>query len=278
MSGTRFLAAALAAAVLGAAQAAQAGPMLREPTSEIDPEVFKIQETKYLGVRPDRALSFLDDQGRPFALGDLARDKPLVLVLSYYMCDGTCSVVNADLLNLLSKVKAYRIGRDFRVLTVTFDENDTLDTLSAFRKSLPLPEEWRPAWTFALPAAPGEARKLADAVGFKYFWSPRDKTFLHPGVFVFLSPEGRVSRYLYSNNSRPLDVELALTDSFAERLTPGDAVNYAVSLCYSYNYKDGRYVLNIPLFVGVGSLTLGITVFAFSVFVYRRRARGEVLR
>ncbi|KAF0137020.1 MAG: hypothetical protein FD153_1814 [Rhodospirillaceae bacterium] len=80
-------------------------------------------------------------------------------------------------------------------------------------------------------------KRLTDSIGFKYFWSPRDRTFFHPGVFVVLSPTGRVVRFLYSLNADALDLELALIDIRQGRVgTPGEILNFALSLCYRYNY------------------------------------------
>jgi len=248
--------------------------MPRVPDSSIDPAVFRIDEFKFLGARPDPSTHLVDEQGNAFTLSDKL-GVPVILVLSYFNCDGTCSVVNNDLVKLLESQKAWKIGKDFRVLTVSFDPHDSFKTMADFRKRLEMPAEWTQGWTLALPNQPDETRRLADAVGFKYFWSSPDRSFLHPGVFVFLSPEGRVVRYLYSNQTRSFDIGLALTDALGEKVTPSDILNYAVSICYSYNYKDGRYKLNIPAFVGMASLIFGITLFIISVVVYRRRTKGE---
>ena len=246
----------------------------RVPFSEVDTGLFRIDETKFLGVKPDRSTPLRDETGQPVTLGQLA-DKPTILVLSYFNCDGTCNVVNGDLAGLLNDVSRWKLGQDFRVLTVSFDARDDVETLAKFRQSLHLPNGADQGWRFAVAAAPEEAKRLADTVGFKYFWSSEDRAFLHPGLYVFLSREGRVVRYLYSTNSRPLDVELAITDAMANEITPKQFRNLALGLCYSYNFKDGRYKLNVPLFAGFASLLVGGALFLVSSLYYRRRARGR---
>lgn len=247
----------------------------REPESEIDPSLFRIDEAKYLGTKVDASLALTDDQGRPFVLGD-KMGLPLIMVLSYYQCDGTCSVVNADLKRLLGEVDRVAMGKDYRVVTVSFDPKDTTDTLAAFHKGLDVPSAWDAGWTFALAADAAGLRRMTDSIGFKYFWSPRDRTFFHPGVFVVMSPEGRVVRYLYSLSTEAKDVELALIDALQGKVAaPSQLINYAVSLCYSYNYAEGRYTVNIPMFVGMGSLAFGVIVLVVSVVAYRRRRRKE---
>ena len=78
----------------------------REPESEIDPAALKVDEIKFLGAKPNKGISLVDETGKPFTLGD-KEGKPLILVLSYYNCDGTCSVVNNDLIKLLSTQSAW---------------------------------------------------------------------------------------------------------------------------------------------------------------------------
>ena len=261
-------------AVLGGVSSAlaQSGP---ENQSDIDPNIFRINEKVYLGVKFDADFTMIDQNGSRLKLGSLL-GKPLVVVLSYYQCDGTCSLVNRDLRTLLGDVKREQIGTDYRILTLTFDKKDTLTTLAKFRDGLKLPKEWLADWTFALPENEEALRRLTDRIGYKYFWSPQDMTFFHPGVYVILSGEGRVVRFLYSTSTTARDLELALIDAQAGQVSAAkDFANYAVSLCYSYNYKAGRYTINIPLFVGMGSFAFGILVLTLSVVGYRWYKRKE---
>lgn len=247
--------------------------------SEVDPALFRIDEGRFLGAKPDQSLMFQDDKGQAFSFKEIT-GQPLILVLSYYNCDGTCSLINKELAELLKEVKGQRPGRDYRVLTVSFDPNDTTETLAAFKTKFPLAPDLASAWRFTLPQAGDNAvRRLADAIGFKYYWSPRDKVFLHPGVFTVLSGEGRVVRYLYVATTRPLDVELALIDAKQNQIRPGEIMDLALSMCYSYNFKLGKYTLNIPLFIGAGSFLFGFIALFVAVLAFKRRVRKvELIR
>ena len=244
----------------------------RVPESYIDPKIFQIDEKKHLGAKVDKNLLMIDEQGKEFTLSEKL-GKPLILVLSYYSCDGSCSVINADLRDRLEGVSKVKMGEDFEVLTVSFDKHDTLEKLGVFRQHLEETKKVGEGWTFATMKNPEQIKPFADKLGFNYFWSPHDRTFFHPGAFLFLSAEGRLIRVLYSLNVESDDVELAVLDAKQGQFRPNEIINFATSLCYSYNYKEGRYTYNIPLFVAVGSLTLGVTAFSGSVIVYRRRRR-----
>ncbi len=252
------------------AAAQYGGPV---PVSDIDPAIFQIDETKFLGKKLISNLPLVDASGKEFTLGQKL-DKTTVLVLSYFTCDGSCSIINQDLKAQLEDIRDLSPGRDFNIVTLSFDKNDTTETLNTFKTSLKMTDKMKKGWTFGTFKNPDDIKPFTDNIGFKFFWSPQDKAFFHPGAFMFLTPnEGRLARVLYALSTGSKDVKLALLDAKGGKFRPSEIVDYAVSLCYSYNYKEGRYTYNIPMFVGAGSLTLGVTSFAVSVLVFRRRRR-----
>ena len=275
MSRTRtFLASAFTACALAAFSAeAQYGGAV--PVSDIDPSIFQIDEKEFLGTKVKGDYTLIDGQGQEFQLADML-GKPLILVLSYYTCDGSCSVINQDLNAQLAELEGIQPGEDFNVLTISFDQHDNLQSIGAFKEHLSMTEKMNGSWTFATFKDKEQIRTFADSIGFKYFWSPQDRTFFHPGAFMFLTPEGRLARVLYALNSEPQDIKLAVFDAKAGEFKPGEIIDYAISLCYSYNYAEGKYTVSIPLFVGAGALSLGVSSFAVSVLLFRRRRRGRL--
>jgi len=245
----------------------------RSPESEIDPNVFLIDQEEYLGKKINGDLKLLDMTGREFTLGENL-SKPMILVLSYYKCDGACSVTNIELLNLLESIERFNIGNDYHVITVSFDSHDNSETMEMFTRELGMPADFKKGWTIARIKDADEIKPFTSSLGFNFFWSPRDRTFFHPSVFIFVTPEGRVSRYLYSSTVSSKDVELALIETAKEQIKPTEITSLVLGFCYSYNYKDGKYSLNIPLFVAVGSLGLGISLFLGSVFIFKKKRKS----
>lgn len=115
--------------------------------------------------------------------------------------------------------------------------------------------------------------QFAGSVGFRFFWSRIDKTFLHPNVLVLLTPEGRVARYVYGTRIDPRTLELALIDADWGRISnSADAVfDMITGACFSYNFSEGRYQPNYALFAGLGSLVLGLSLIGAGLFGYRRK-------
>jgi len=244
-----------------------------EPTrnSAPDSSIMQIDEPRYLGNRLQKETWLTDTDGRNFRVGEMM-GKPLILLLSYYGCDGSCPTMNAELAKVLEKVKRFRLGADYRVLTVSFDKRDTAATAKEFlAKSAGVPEEMKGGWRHAVLQA-GDVQEFAGQMGFRFFWSDAAKAFLHPNVLVFLTPEGRVARYIYGTRMDVQTIELAITDADWERISSSTAVfDMITGACFSYNYAEGRYQWNYSLLAGVGSLLLGLVSMGSGAVIYRRR-------
>lgn len=272
--------AAVALLTLGAGLTSGArAQYFRRPVSDLNPKIMAVDEKAVLGakIRPDTPL--IDQDGREFHWADML-GQPVILVLSYYTCDGSCSIINAALAELLKDVRIVAPGRDFRVVTISFDKHDTLATTGAFRRHLELTGALAQYWTFATFKSEADLKSETARVGFKFFWSPEDGVFLHPGAFLFFSPEGALARVLYQEALSPRDIELALLDARQGQFRPGEIVNFALSLCYSYSYHDGKYVLSIPIIVGLGALGLGLStlfgsMLAYKIFTRVKRTRND---
>jgi protein SCO1/2 len=247
----------------------------RTPDSHFDARTLSIDEPKFLGTPLGADLPLVDEQGAGFRLGDLF-GKPTLLLFSYYSCDGACPAVNRSLARAIAGVQRFRAGDDFRVLTLSFDAKDRPADVRKFLATSGIEPRPGKGWRFALFADPADTKRVAESVGYRYFWSLRDRVFVHPAVLIVLSPEGRVARYLPAASIGPQDVELALIESDRNRITSASSlIDLALGACFSYSYKEGRYVLNAPLFVAAASLSLGIGALVLSFSFFRRFRQKE---
>jgi len=237
--------------------------------SQIDPEIFRIKEKNFLGGKVAGDYVLQDASRNSFKLSDMPA-KPLILVLSYFSCDGACSVINRTLANTLKGVDRWQLGKDYNVLTVSFDQHDTPATMRTFREKMGF-EQLPQGWRMATMQNRKEIDRLAGSIGFNFFWSPRDLIFLHPSVYTVLSPTGQITRYLYAGQVDADDVELALTKAMRGETSPVNIIDFVVAACHSYNYKDGKYKLNIPLFVALGGLIVGVTLMVGGFMITKRK-------
>jgi protein SCO1 len=251
------------------------GPAARQ--SVIDPAVMRIDEPRHLGAPLDRDLPLVDSEGRAFRLGDML-GKPLILLFSYYGCDGACPTLNGSLVQALRDVGRFALGRDYHVLTVSFDRQDTPESARRFlakvRAQVPPGTGWRHA---VLQRPQTDIDVLTGATGYRYFWSRADQMFLHPNALVFVTPEGRVARYLYGTAVAGREVQLALIDADWGRISNGGAAfDMLTGVCYSYNFSEGRYTFNLSLLIGLASLLFGVSLIVFSLWFFRSRKTGRL--
>jgi protein SCO1/2 len=131
-------------------------------------------------------------------------------------------------------------GDQFEVVTISIDPNETFDLAQRKRASY-LESYGRPApgWHF-LADDHGNVKKLADEVGFRYRYVEEQKQFAHPAVVMVLTPEGKLSRYLYGIEFKPRDVRLALTEAAVSKFGVSDRI---LLLCFHYDPQAKAYVL-----------------------------------
>jgi protein SCO1/2 len=215
-------------------------------------------------------LTLRDEAGQPVQLRSLIR-KPTLLTLNYFRCAGICTPQLAGVADLLNRTQAVP-GRDFQVLTVSFDERDTPAIAAQKRVNYlhlvnrPVPAD---AWRF-LTGDAAASKALADAVGFSYRRQGQD--FIHPAVLTFLSPEGVVTRYMYGLAYLPADVQMAVREAAEGQARP--TVAKWMQFCFSYDPAGRRYVFSLTRVAA--TLLLLAAVGFVAVLLGRGPKSGEV--
>jgi len=259
--GWRPAAGIAAVAVLFAAVAAAAGA--QEPSGR-----GEVGISEHLDAQVPLDLELVDETGQVVTLGSLI-DRPTLLTLNYFRCAGICTPQLHAVAKMLGQV-GMEPGKDFRVLTVSFDERDTPE-IAARKRDNYLKMIKRPvlpgAWRFITGPATA-TRRLADSVGFKF--KPHGDDFIHPAGLIVLSPQGRIMRYLNGVDYLPADVQMAVNDALHEQ--PQPTIAKWVAFCYSYDPESRRKTLNITRVAGLATL-LALGAFA-AVVIFRGRGRG----
>ncbi len=221
-----------------------------------------------LGVNVPLDLTFRDEQGQTVVLRDLVR-RPTLVCFVYYGCPGICTPLLTDLAELLDRTKLTP-GKDFDVLTVSFDVRDNPETAALKKKSYRNLVKKRPiaedSWKF-LTGDEENIQRITAAVGFQYVKDGVE--FRHPATLIMLSSEGKVTRYLYGKNFQPFDLEMATAE--ASKNEAGFAVRRVLLLCFNYDPKGRRYVFNTMRVVGAITVLLVGGFFLYLVLTRKRR-------
>ncbi|MBZ0237066.1 MAG: SCO family protein, partial [Deltaproteobacteria bacterium] len=161
------------------------------------------------GARVPAELRFVDAQGARVTLGDaLGGDAPAVLVLAYARCTLLCNVVLANLASAvrgLDRERGREPGRDVRLVIVDLDER-VRPAEAAKKQATLLAEAGLPGEPARWPYLAGEGdsvARLAAVLGFRFAWDPRTQQYVHPAVVFVLTPDRRISRYLYGIELAP---------------------------------------------------------------------------
>ncbi len=223
-----------------------------------------------LGETVPLDLAFKDEAGRDVRLSDYFGEKPVVLSLVYYKCPMLCTISLNGLAGAL-EVLSFVPGQEFEVVTVSFDPTET-PVLAAAKKKAYLARYKRPGahagWHF-LTGPKESVEALTHAVGFRYVWDEATKQFAHPAGLLVLTPEGRISHYLFGVEYAPTDLRLALVDAAGGRI--GTPVDQLLLYCYQYDPQTGRYSAAILNLVRVAGALTVLGLGAFILTASRRR-------
>lgn len=244
----------------------RASPVLPEP-------LRKVGFDQRLNEQVPLDLAFVDEQAKPVRLGDYFDGKPVVLVLAYYQCPMLCTQVLNGMVQGLRETN-FSIGRDFRVLTVSFDPRDTPEAAAAKKRTYVrhyAQPEAAEGWNF-LTGSPESIARLTEAVGFRYVFDERTQQFGHASGIVLLTPGGTISRYFYDIHFSGRELRWGLVEASANKI--GTPVDQVLLFCFHYDPAAGRYgaaIMNIIRVSGVLTV-LGISVFLGVLWKRDRRA------
>jgi protein SCO1/2 len=221
--------------------------------------------------------TFTDSEGRKVRLGELlGGEKPVILTLVYYECPALCGLVLGGL-NKAVRNGGLELGRDYRAVTLSIDPRETPE-MARERKRGHLQALGTPSqtgdWAF-LVGEEAEVKKVADAVGFKYRYDVASRQYAHAAAVMVLTPEGRVSRYLYGFDFPPRDLKFSLIEAAGGRV--GTSLDRVVLTCFKYDPNTRRYELYIFGFIRGGALLVfGALAAALAVFWRREHKRGTI--
>jgi protein SCO1/2 len=242
----------------------------------LPPELQGVGVEEHLGRAVDLNLTFTAGNGYPVALRELFhKDRPVLLNLVYYSCPMLCNMIlNGQTAAL--KQMPWTPGNEFEVVTISIDPTETF-ALAQQKRAVYLESYGRPAagWHF-LTDRDGNAKKLAEQVGFHYRYDERQAQYAHPAVIMTLTPGGKLARYLYGIRFSPRDVRLALTEA-AESKT-GVSVDRVLLFCFHYDPQARAYVLFAANFMRAGGvltvMILGLVLFR----LWRKEVTGSPAR
>jgi protein SCO1/2 len=264
----RVAALTLGLTTLGAAdvraenEGGEGGEMLTAPAAtEIDVD-------ELLGAELDLDLRFTNEQGESVRLGDyFDGERPVLITLNYYRCKTLCNLQLNSLTDTLSTFE-WAPGDHYRIVTVSIDPRETAE-LARDKRAAHLEALGRGDvdWNFLVGDAL-QVRMLAAQLGVGYAYDAEQDQYAHPAVLMFVSPEGKLARYLYGLTYTPGDIKFALMEAAEGRV--GSTMDKLILSCFHYDATIGKYGPFAMGFMRLGGALMVVIVGIPLAFAWRR--------
>ncbi|MFZ4581041.1 MAG: SCO family protein [Paludibacter sp.] len=215
----------------------------------------EVKVIEHLGDTLPMGLQFINEKGDSVTLKQLI-NKPTILSFVYFDCPGLCSPLLEGVGNVIKKSDMV-LGKDYQVITFSFNFRDTPE--KAKEKKARFVEKYSAGsgdgWIF-LTTDSATIYKITHATGF--ITKAVGFDFIHPSAIIAVSPQGKITRYLYGISFLPMDVKLAIAEANEGVARP--TIQKLLMLCYSYDVNNQRFGLDVTKIIG--------TVIAFFLLLF----------
>jgi protein SCO1 len=245
--------------------------------NELPKQLNNVGITEHLGDSVDLNLKFKDETGAVVPLRSFFKGhKPVLLSLAYYSCPSLCNFHLNGLNDAFKKMKN-PVGTDFEFVVISIEPKET-PALAARKKEAYLNAygrtEGNSGWHF-LVGDQDQIAQLAKQVGFNYHWDAKENQYAHASAAYMLTPEGRISRYLYGIVFDPETLRLSAIESSSGKI--GTIVDRLILFCFHYDPSGSKYTLYAFNMVRIGG-ALMIAVLAAFLIPFWLRSRRETFR
>jgi protein SCO1 len=236
--------------------------------SPIEKDVAVVEQ---LGERVPMDVSLTDHTGNTLTLAELfaKSPRPKVITPVYFSCPTMCNTILQGVVATL-KATNLKLGDDYDLLSYSIDPTET-PALAAEKRLKLIHELGYASGSSEWPFLVGDAtntKRLSDSLGFKYKYDADLKQYAHSAVFMILTPDGKLSRYVYGVRYPPKEVRLSLVE--ASQGKSGTAWDKVQLTCLRWDPASRRYELLISAVIKGGG-TLVFLGLAAMLFVFWRR-------
>ncbi len=256
-------------------QAAPQGDLGQAPANQKPSILNQVGIDQHLSQQVPLDLDFVDEHGRPVQLRQYFGQKPVILTMVYYTCPMLCSQVLSGVTVALNGMPGFSVGREFNVVTVSFDPRDTpqaaLENKERYLKRYHRSGS-EEGWHF-LVGKKDQIEALAQALGFRYAWDQDNQQYAHASGIMLLTPEGRIAQYYYGIEYPPHNIRLGIVEASKGKV--GTIVDQVLLYCYHYDPRQGKYGLVIFNVLRLSALATVLVLGGLILVMFRRERSGR---
>jgi protein SCO1/2 len=228
---------------------------------------------QHLNQRIPLEAQFTDENGQTVSLKQYFGVRPVLVTMVYYQCPMLCSQELNGLTSSLNVLSQFNVGREFDVITVSFDPTETPELAAESKKKF-LERYRRPGaaqgWHF-LTGKKDQIELLSQSLGFRYAWDPEIKQYAHASGIMLLTPDGRIAQYYYGIEYAPRDLRLGFIEAAQGKI--GTVVDQVLLYCYHYDPARGKYGAAVFNILRIGALATVLVICGFMFIMIRRERR-----
>jgi protein SCO1/2 len=251
-------------AALALALALLAAPAAVRAAAPLDPLHAAAIDGR-LGAQLPMQAPLRDAHGRAVTLAGLGEGKPILLAPVQHHCPNLCGYT---LDGLAARLRETGLDRRASVVALGIDPKETpADAAASAARLAGLAD------AHAVVGAAPQVAALTGALGYRYAWDPRLGQYAHLAAVAVLTPQGKLSSWLYG--LQPPAPVLRAAVQAASRGGLGAIGDRIILLCYHYDPQTGRYdsVVATALKAGAAAAVLALAAF-IAVSLRRERRRG----
>jgi len=221
-------------------------------------------------------LAFVEHTGRNVTLADYINgERPVIVTLNYYKCPMLCSLTLNGLVDGLRDA-GLSLGTDYDIVTVSINPNEGPELAAQNRRGYLAALDVQvgdTVWPF-LTGTQADIESLAKAIGFGYRFDERSGEYAHTASITFVTPDGRISKYMNDVQFPGQDLRLALVDASQGRT--GTLMDTLLLFnCFQWDPEAGSYVPSAWKIMRLGAGITAVLLIGGILVLLRMERKGR---
>jgi protein SCO1/2 len=211
-------------------------------------------EVKFIGKNL-ADIEVFDSENKRTKLSELIKDKPVILSPVYTKCPSSCSIITANLKEAVKKSNG--LGKEYNIITFSFDYFDTPKELKTFKKRWNISgEEWK-----VLATDKENTMKILSSIDFEII-KEKSGDYLHPNVIVVITPKMKISRFVYGVFPSARDIDMAVLEAKKEKTSLSFYEGFLLN-CFKFDAVAKKYIIDWAFII---QICVGIFFISGSIF------------